>query len=132
MDQLSQIPHEFLWFLGGALAHKIGSLWIGYGKVLRFAQDGLNQTLKLLIFIMEDVAFMREMKYQQMKSTGCTDEQIESVKEIDEQTFNSWKMIVIHKFVSIYPKEMRGILKFSTWQQAVDILTKEMKKRSPR
>lgn len=132
MDQLSQIPHEFLWFLGGAIAHKIGSLWIGYGKVLRFAQDGLNQTLKLLIFIMEDVAFMREMKYQQMKRAGCTDEQVESVKEIDEQTFNSWKMIVIHKFVSIYPKDMRGILKFSTWQQAVDILTKEMKKRSPR
>lgn len=129
---LSQIPPEFLWFLGGALAHKIGSLWIGYGKVLRFAQDGLNQTLKLLTLIMEDVAFMREVKYQHMKRTGSTDEQIDTVREIDEQVFNSWKIIVIHKFVSIYPRSMRGILKFSTWQQAVDILTKEMKKRSPR
>ena len=129
---LTQIPTEFLWFITGAFTHMALSLFFGYGKVLRFAQDGLNQTLKLLTLIMEDVAFMREMKYQHMKRAGSTDEQIDIVREIDEQAFNSWKIIVIHKFVSIYPRSMRGILKFSTWQQAVDILTKEMKKRSPR
>jgi hypothetical protein len=67
-----------------------------------------------------------------MHSAGTPEETIETVKQIDEQVFNSWKVIVIHKFVSIYPKNLRGIVKFTTWEQAANILTKEMKKRSPR
>jgi hypothetical protein len=129
---LSQIPTEFLWFITGAFTHMALSLFFGYGKVINFAQDALNQTLKLLILIMEDMAYMREIKYQHMYSAGTPEETIETCKQIDEQVFNSWKVIVIHKFVSIYPKNLRGIVKFSTWEQAANILTKEMKKRSPR
>jgi len=129
---LPQIPTEFLWFVAGAFTHMTLSLFFGYGKVINFAQDALNQTLKLLILIMEDMAYMREIKYQHMYSSGTPEETIETVKQIDEQVFNSWKVIVIHKFVSIYPKNLRGIIKFTTWQEAANILTKEMKKRSPR
>ena len=129
---LTQIPTEFLWFITGAFTHMALSLFFGYGKVVNFAQDALNQTLKLLILIMEDMAYMREIKYQHMHSAGTPEETIEACKQIDEQVFNSWKLIVIHKFVSIYPKNLRGIVKFSTWEQAANILTKEMKKRSPR
>jgi len=130
--ELNTIPTELFWFLGGAIFHKIGSNLLGYGKVANFAHDTINQTLKLLILIMEDVAFMREMKYLHMQQTGASEESIENIKQIDENMFNAWKTIVIHKFISVYPNNLKGLVKFRTWNEAVNILTKEMKKTSPR
>jgi hypothetical protein len=124
------LPTEFLWFLAGAVTYKTASSMLGHAKVINFAQDSLNQTLKLLVFIMEDVAFMRQMKYMHMQRTGVPEEVIEATKEVDEQTLNIWKTMVIYKFRTIYPDKLKGVIKFSTWQEAANILDKEIKKKS--
>ena len=79
---LTQIPTEFLWFITGAFTHMALSLFFGYGKVVNFAQDALNQTLKLLILIMEDMAYMREIKYQHMHICFHLPQELERYRQV--------------------------------------------------
>ena len=120
---------EALWFFVGVLIHKIASNLFGYGRVALFAQDVILYSLRLLVTLTEDVAHLRQLKYLQMKKGGATDEAVDLAKEMDERTFDNWKSSIIHKFQSNYPYQLRGIVKFKTWGEALKILTKELKKR---
>ena len=120
---------EALWFFIGALTHKLMSALIGYGRVALFAQDIISHSMRLLVTLTEDVACMRQLKYLHMKKGGATDEEVESVKEIDELALDNWKHSVITKFQIGYPQQLRGLVKFKTWEEAMVILTKELKKR---
>jgi len=120
---------EALWFFIGVLIHKIGSTLLGYGRVALFAQDIILHSLRLLASLTEDVAHLRQLKYLQMKKGGATDEAVDLAKEMDEKTFGNWKDSIIHKFRTNYPHQLRGIVKFKTWEEALEILTKELKKR---
>ena len=118
-----------MWFLCGALTHKIGALLLGYGKIGIVANDVIFQSLRLLIMVTEDVAFMRQMKYLQMQKSDVDDETIKLAKEMDKQTIDTWKSIVIHRFATIYPRQMQSLVRFETWEEALTILTKEITKR---
>ena len=120
---------EVLWFFVGLFTQKIISALFGYGRVALFAQDIILYSIRLLISIAEDVANIRQLKYLQMKKTGATDAAIELAKEMDEKTFDNWKGSVIYKFHTTYPRQLRGLVKFSTWEEALTVLTKELKKR---
>jgi|ETNvirnome_2_300_1030623.scaffolds.fasta_scaffold54368_2 hypothetical protein len=120
---------EALWFFIGALTHKFMSALMGYGRVALFAQDIISHSMRLLVTLTEDVASMRQLKYLHMKKGGATDEEVESVKEIDELALDNWKHSVITKFRVGYPQQLRGLVKFKTWEEAMVILTKELKKR---
>ena len=115
-------------FLSGVVAHKIGSLVLGYGKVSLVAKDVIFQSLRLFVLVVEDVAYMRQLKYLQMQKSGSDEETIKLAKELDEQTISTWKAIVIHRFLTIYPPQLRGIVSFKSWEDAMVILTKEMSK----
>ena len=120
---------EALWFFIGVLTHKLASTLLGYGKVALFAQDIILYSLRLLVSLTEDVTHMRTLKYLQMKKGGATDEAVELAKEMDEKTFDNWKGTIIHKFRSNYPRQLQGLVKFQTWEEALIVLTKELKKR---
>jgi hypothetical protein len=120
---------EVLWFFVGLFTQKILSALFGYGRVALFAQDVILYSLRLLISLTEDVAYIRQLKYLQMKKGGATDEAVDLTKEIDERTFDNWKETIIHKFHTSYPRQMRGLVKFQTWEEALTVLTKELKKR---
>jgi len=120
---------EALWFFIGVFTHKILSIALGYGKVALFAQDVILSSLRLLATITEDVAHMRQLKYLQMKKGGATDEAVDLAKEMDEKSFDNWKGSIIHKFQGNYPRQLQGLVKFQTWEEALMVLTKELKKR---
>jgi len=120
---------EALWFFVGVLSHKILSTLVGYGKMALFAQDVILSSMRLLVSLTEDMAAMKQLKYLQMKKGGTTDEALEQAKAVDNLTFDNWKHSVITKFHVSYPQTFRGIVKFETWEEALTLLTKELKKR---
>ena len=120
---------EAIWFFMGVMAHKIGSTLLGYGKVGLFARDIVFNSLELLVSITGDVAYMQQLKYLQMSKDGVPDETVELAKKMDKQTIDSWKSSVINKFITTYPRQLRGIIKFHTWSGALMVLEKEWKKR---
>jgi len=120
---------EALWFFIGALAYKVLSTLMGYGKLALFGREIILCSMRLLVTLTEDVAYMRQLKYLQMKKSGKTDQEVEDVKAIDDQTLDNWKQSVITKFHTSYPTHFRGIIKFETWEEALVLFTKEIKKR---
>jgi len=120
---------EALWFFVGVISHKVMSMLLGYGRVALFAQDVVRCSLRLLVSLAEDVAHLRELKYLQMKKGGATTDAVQLAKEMDERTFDNWKTSIIYKFHSAWPRQMGGVVKFQTWADALEVLTKEMKKR---
>ncbi len=83
----------------------------------------------MLIGIMsEDIHFFRQRKYLLLKEAGTPENEINSIKEIDEKVFNGWKFITISRFFSVYPKYLHKLVPFKTWDEAMEELTKIHKK----
>ena len=120
---------EALWFFVGVFSHKILSILFGYGRVMVFAQDIILCSLNLLSSLAKDVTKLRELKYDQMKKGGASEDSINLAREMDESAFDNWKESIIHKFHITYPRQLRGLVKFQTWEEALVVLTKELKKR---
>ena len=120
---------EALWFFIGIFVHKIWAVLFGYGRVAMFAQDVILYSLRLLVSLTEDVAYIRQLKYLQMKESGSTDKDVELARKIDEKTFDNWKGSIIYKFQNTYPRQLQGLVNFKTWTEALELLAKELKKR---
>ena len=119
-----------IWFLGGAMSHRILASFLGYGRVAIFAQEMNDSVLRLLGSVVEDLAFARELKYKTMRESGLQEDQIENVKTIDAQLTTSWKRDLINRFLNSYPRRYYNLIQFSDWDEAMARLTELYKKKT--
>ena len=107
------------WAVFGAAAYKAASSIINLGRYSMFAQKVIVHSLTLLGAVVEDLAFIRELKYLQMVKSGMSEEQLEFVKKVDDQTLDSWKENSIRVFKSSFPGSLESIVKFNNWEEAM-------------
>lgn len=119
---------ESAWFFGGVLSFIIISRILRYGRMLLFANNVLVQCLKLLANISSDVALAKVIKYKALEDSGIPEEQIEAIKSVDEQTLKNWKISTIAAFITTFPKQYRGMLRFYDWDGAMKVLDDIYKK----
>lgn len=81
------------------------------------------EAITFLAVIVEDVAYMRVLKYKTMLESGMTVEDVSKVKRVDDHTFNMWKAAMIGQLRSAWPKHFNSILKIKDWQDISKILT---------
>ena len=65
----------------------------------RIVQETLVYLLMMCHKIVEDVAFLTEVKRMHMEKADFSDEQIREFKEVDERTLTNWKDSVILSIV---------------------------------
>ena len=82
----------------------------------------------LLGTVVQDIAFIKELKYKSLEEQGMPKAQIWKIKKVDEEMLSNWKITVIHKFVSACPMPFRTIIRFRTWDEAMKILTEHLKR----
>ena len=82
----------------------------------------------LLGTVVEDIAFIKELKYKSLEEQGMPQAQIWKIKKVDEEMLSNWKTTVIRKFVNTCPMPFRAIIRFRTWDEAMKILTKHLKR----
>jgi len=121
---------EILWFLAGAVTMQLLSKLIGYSQVVILLREVSFQILKLIGSTVEDVAFIKAKKFELLRSTGMSEEEIEAYRRIDEQTFNNWKASVIIKLIAHYPSHYRKMLGFYDWAGAMRALDKVYEKEA--
>lgn len=112
-----------LWFLGGAITYSVIAKLLQYVQLVKFVDDITTQILKLLGCVAEDVAFAKALKFKALEESDFTEEQIQSVKQVDEMAFINWKAMTIIKIVDTYPKQMKHLLPFYDWDSAMKALT---------
>tara|TARA_Y100000593_G_scaffold76602_1_gene141636 strand:- start:51 stop:470 length:420 start_codon:yes stop_codon:yes gene_type:complete len=110
------------WFFAGALLSQIFSKLLAIAHMAGLLKEITDQILKLIGTTAEDVAFVKAMKFQALHDAGIDQEQIERVRKIDEQTFNSWKVSLITKLLVHYPRSFRYTLAFYDWDSAMKVL----------
>ena len=107
------------WAVAGAGFYKISFVIINVGRYSLFAKLIVIQCLKLLGCVVEDLAFVQELKYLQLAKSGMGEEQIEFIKKVDDQALSRWKENSIKTFKTAFPGVLTNIVKFNNWEEAM-------------
>jgi len=88
----------------------------------RFTQEVVAHCLLMCVKIMEDIAFLSEVKRKHMAASDFTPEQIKQFQEVDERTLTNWKESVILSLQMAAPPRFRSFMPFTTWKEATRFL----------
>jgi|TARA_Y100000310_G_scaffold233051_1_gene235898 hypothetical protein len=98
----------------------------------KMVQQTVAHLLVMCLKIVEDVAFLSELKKKQMRDANFTSAQIREFQEVDEQTLTNWKDSVILSLVSRSPPHFQSMLPFKTWNEAMKFMNKALPGHSGR
>ena len=107
-------------FFGGAVSYWAIANLLTLGHAYGFVKGVTDQIVLLLISTSQDVAFLKKLKYDTMRDMDMSEEQIKTIKKLDEESFKEWKDINLLKIIQLYPKHFKKILEEYNW----DIVTK--------
>jgi len=85
----------------------------------KIVEESVGYILLMCAKIVEDVAFLQEVKRIHMEKAEFTPEQIQSFQEVDERTLTNWKDSVILSIVKRAPPHFRSLLPFTNWNEAM-------------
>ncbi len=116
-----------LGFMGGVFASFYLTRLIEVVHMWRLLRELIAHLLLMCLGIVEDVAFLQELKRKQMRESGFTSEQIRKFEEVDKMTLTKWKDAVILSLVTAVPRTFRTMMPFNTWHEAMAFLNTELK-----
>jgi hypothetical protein len=93
----------------------------------RLLREVIAHLLLMCLEIVEDVAFLQELKRKQMHDSDFTLEQIRKFEEVDERTLTKWKDAVILSLVTKVPRSFRSMVPFNNWREAMAFLNTELR-----
>lgn len=93
----------------------------------RMVRQTLTHLLLMCVKIVEDVAFLEEIKKQHMKNADFTPEQLQQFHKVDERVMASWKDSVIMSMHTKAPPSFRTLIPFKNWPEAVKFMERALK-----
>ena len=93
----------------------------------RMVQDTITHLLWMCSKIVEDVAFLQEVKRSHMRKAEFITEQIRQFDEVDDKYLTNWKDSVILGLVKRAPPHFRSMLPFKDWREAMRFMNDELK-----
>lgn len=122
--------HEAVWFFIGIFSYRIISRIFMYGHMAIHVKAVGLQSLELLGKVVQDFAFVKELKYNSMRKANISEEEIKKYKILDNHSLDNWKQATISNYIHTYPPLYRSSLKFKNWKEAMLFLGEEHKKRN--
>ena len=93
----------------------------------RMVRETIVWLLYMCSKLVEDVAFLQEVKNSHMHKSEFTEEQIQEFKKVDERYLTNWKNSVILSLVKRSPPHFRSLLPFKDWREAMQFMEKELR-----
>tara|TARA_Y100000296_G_C5177562_1_gene261022 strand:+ start:3308 stop:3625 length:318 start_codon:yes stop_codon:yes gene_type:complete len=81
----------------------------------------VENALKLLGGAAENMAYMRQLKYQTVENYGDK-EHLKVIKNTDDHDFNTWKLKAIQDFKECFPSPYDAHIPFNDWDGAMRVL----------
>jgi len=119
--------YEFLWFLGGAITYKFLSILLGITQITYVIQQLQINILTFLGTTLEDIAYIKALKYKTMKEHKVDPNQIKKAEMRDEEFFEEWKNSCIENIHKSVPTYIR--LSFDNWQEGMTLLDESYRRR---
>jgi hypothetical protein len=121
---MSGVLMAIAWAIVGAVLYKVSSAIIALGRYTVFSRMVLFHSLKLMALIVDEIQFLRGLKYKHMSEVGLEEDQIELIKELDHQALGNWKENAIALIIGSFPGPLRNIVTFNNWKEAMKELDK--------
>jgi len=121
---MGSVLTAIVWATVGVIFYKASSAIISVGRYSIFAKEVVFHCLTLMGAVVEDLAFIRELKYQQLAKSDLEEEQINFIKQVDEQALDNWKENSISIFKNSFPGALSNIVQFNNWKEAMRELDK--------
>ena len=93
----------------------------------RIVQETVVYLLMMCNKIVEDVAFLSEVKRKHMEEADFTEEQIRKFEEVDQKTLTNWQDSVILSLVKRAPPHFRSLLPFKDWSEAMRFMNSALR-----
>tara|TARA_R100000008_G_scaffold54022_1_gene32886 strand:+ start:225 stop:623 length:399 start_codon:yes stop_codon:yes gene_type:complete len=93
----------------------------------RMVRETILWLLYMCSKLVEDVAFLQQVKKDHMRRADFTTEQIQSFEEVDERYLTNWKDSVILSLVKRAPPHFKSLLPFADWREAMQYMKEEFK-----
>ena len=93
----------------------------------RMVKETVVWLLYMCSKLVEDAAFLEEVKNQHMRKAEFTEDQIREFKKVDERYLTNWKDSVILSLVKRSPPHFRAFIPFTDWREAMRFMEKELK-----
>ena len=119
--------YEFLWFVGGAATYKLLSIFLGLTQIAYVIRQLQLNVLTFLGTTIEDVAYIKALKYKTMHESKVAPTQIKQSKLRDEEFFEEWKKSCIDNIHNSVPNYIK--LSFNNWQEGVSLLDEIYRRR---
>ena len=94
----------------------------------RMVRETVVWLLWMCAKIVEDTAFLQEIKKSHMRQAEFTREQIREFEEVDEKYLTNWKDSVILSLVKRAPPHFQSMLPFKDWGDAMRYMNQELKR----
>ena len=108
-----------LWAIIGGVSYRLISAIFNVGQNTIFAKKVVHHCLALAATVVEDLAFIKQLKLKQLETADLSEEQIEYIKKIDDQALNIWKENLVKIFKNSFPGTLETIVKFDDWEGAM-------------
>ncbi len=93
----------------------------------RMVKETIVWLLYMCAKLVEDVAFLQQVKKDHMRRADFTADQIRAFEEVDDRYLTNWKNSVILSLVKRAPPHFRSLVPFTDWQEAMRFMEKELK-----
>ena len=93
----------------------------------RMVKETVVWLLYMCSKLIEDVAFLQQVKKDHMRRAEFTSEQIRDFEKVDDQYLTNWKNSVILSLVKRAPPHFRSLLPFTNWREAMRFMEEELK-----
>lgn len=93
----------------------------------RMVKETVIWLLHMCSKLVEDVAFLEEVKRTHMRQAEFTQEQIQEFEKVDKRYLTNWKDSVILALVKRAPPHFKSLLPFTDWNEAMSYMNKELR-----
>mgnify|MGYP003650287097 CR=1 FL=1 len=111
---------SLMYFFSGVFSYRILSALLRYSHLYRAYYDIVNKCLRILVMTDESISLTNSYKYEYLRETDMTPEELEKAKLQDRTILLTWREMVIRSMLHDTPKHLRLSSKFTTWNQAVN------------
>lgn len=93
----------------------------------RMVKETVIWLLHMCSKLVEDVAFLEEVKRTHMRQAEFTQEQIQEFEKVDKRYLTNWKDSVILALVKRAPPHFKSLLPFTNWNEAMSYMNEELR-----
>jgi hypothetical protein len=106
-------------FFGGALSHMVLAYYLKVHQGKKFVENVTSHVLSFMTIISWSLANALSMKYDALRDSDISDDEVQKVIDIDREIYEVWKKSIVTKAFPAFPRKYIKLLPTFDWDGAL-------------